>query len=1586
MKTYSQSEIIVKLNKLREYEGNSPIAQKGFCHGETLLWGVHHILKDPSRIQVRDNVGKMETRLVPRTGFEYDQMLVVLKIFRKRLKKKQPTWSMKKINIMIQSYLFDFYKIYSTRTYKKDIALQSLLPGASLYYTYTQYYLTEPMEKEIRIKIISTLMLELSGKSSEVVNKLKMNVPLSLEEAKSVLYVLIKKKPIESLVQLIRRDIIQSDGLLGENLVKSDIEPDLKVETAILSQGLKKTLIDFSKEEGKRKKCTLSVRVRNELLNLFQSYIWVKDAKAYFSETVAIQTPELIFSDIQQSDEALLFNLLNFPDLECENLLGIKREFIFSSVLSLSEIEFLINKITLNKSNKFFLLSGSDHTVGLYRNSKQMTLFDSNSCVTAYKSNSVNKIGKILLKILNLSYAGTCTSQELTRTLLKVQAIGLNSDPSGTYPSPIDLQKELIEYRQSKIPTSDPKAALEVKSWQGLTPLMAALFGKDLESYQYLVSLGADMSVKAQFTTIKGRKTVLSIPKIAFSQLVNLSLDQLDDVYRSLCITPEEKRNALNFASLYTNSNVIKFFLSKGVNLKALGCDDIPLVFWMARRFNEKEFFQVFDAIPLDLQEELMYEFCYQPNGSKIIHFAAQYKNFKLIEAIATRWPKSLTQLNHEKSSALHFTGSKTILRGNIETVTLLVKLGVPINGLNQQGDSPIMLAAKCGNKETFYTLWELGADTTSHNSKSESLLDVTLKNNRFNIVHCMIQNKILGNRTIFLVLKKCLELNKIDMLCKIVENQAFEQSKYLIFISSELCLNEKWDHLFKVLGFFDRLHTFLYSIPNNIVFSLIKNIKNETQRNIVLSILDLKHVPKKSKMYQYAKKVSPVIFHQSHTTQKPQVEQESIAFQLEKYLKCNPQKVQNMDYKEVEGILMTLDKTKAYPFVFYILMQMNKADLLTYCSRNPQYLAIAILHHHKDLVEKMLMVGVNGNSWTTNDNGDYICAINSIARNDLHLSKKDRNNAIIRLITLGASVNSSDRFGTMAHLFASKGDLEGLQILLNFKADFNSICGGYSNFQCALISKDPKVSRFFIKNKLVKVSGYWLTFFDTSTHRQISYTGSVNIDEFSLACSFNHVDAAIYCLTHWKAMFFDEKTGAANGIFLEGLVRCIEGGHFEVFKVLCEHPFSRQEIQKRSLLSHPVFCKRTGQTQPLIVLAYLLNRKDVVLYSFNHLFESLWEHSSDCLEFISLIIARKDFGMFKEIIGVKPEVLVRPIDIRGHPFNVTQHILKLGDPNFIYLLTVQADQYPSYKMFLFEQVIESFSVISVLPNTFIQYCHLISNDMVSNRKFVENTKLREKLIHDLFSCVHTKHYDAIRLILGLVTINWERIMLTERVPQQFTASESVLTTLLNENDRTLTLLLLKQIPHVFRKAKFVLKPPPHVLIFKMGEDSLKKEMIHVDPDAFFIANPQKYIFYLYFNNSAREVFQLCRMAEKYINIKRQMIFNLFEFIQHTFEQNLAFNTLAAKVLIDFGPRWLQQYENAKEMIALITETIQSSLAHNANAWPPKLVQVAVEAFGNDFVEALKEPKNRLCYDQLIKLQIPLTKENKPMASSARKK
>lgn len=95
------------------------------------------------------------------------------------------------------------------------------------------------------------------------------------------------------------------------------------------------------------------------------------------------------------------------------------------------------------------------------------------------------------------------------------------------------------------------------------------------------------------------------------------------------------------------------------------------------------------------------------------LHFAAMKGHSKVIEAIATKKPEAVQDVDHKEETPLHLAA--TFNRG--PAIEALINAGAGMNDKNNDGNTPLHLAAKKKSKEAIQVLVDKGADKRIKNT-----------------------------------------------------------------------------------------------------------------------------------------------------------------------------------------------------------------------------------------------------------------------------------------------------------------------------------------------------------------------------------------------------------------------------------------------------------------------------------------------------------------------------------------------------------------------------------------------------------------------------------------------------------------------------------------------------------------------------------------------------------------------------------------------------------------------------------------------------------------------------------------------------
>ncbi|XP_074240768.1 ankyrin repeat and death domain-containing protein 1B isoform X3 [Saimiri boliviensis] len=357
----------------------------------------------------------------------------------------------------------------------------------------------------------------------------------------------------------------------------------------------------------------------------------------------------------------------------------------------------------------------------------ELLLPNERSFQNAAKSNNLDLMEKLFEKKVNINAVNN-----MNRTALHF-AVGRN------HLSAVDF---LLKH----------KARVDVADKHGLTVIHLAAWSGSLEIMLMLVKAGADQRAKSQVGMLvtPGQK------------LLPLSLCRREEVLRSLCISLQDRMNALHFAAQSNHVRTVEYLIQE-LHLKDLNQPDEKgrKPFLLAAERGHAEMIEKLTFLNLHTSEK-------DKEGNTALHLAAKHGHSPAVRVLLTQW-QDINEMNesgetpffltveggHEEcSKVLLAAGSDinipnkpkesplhlAVINNHITVVNSLLSAQHDIDVLNQRQQTPLHVAADRGNVELVETLLKAGCDLKAVDKQGKTALAVASRSNHSLVVDMLIK------------------------------------------------------------------------------------------------------------------------------------------------------------------------------------------------------------------------------------------------------------------------------------------------------------------------------------------------------------------------------------------------------------------------------------------------------------------------------------------------------------------------------------------------------------------------------------------------------------------------------------------------------------------------------------------------------------------------------------------------------------------------------------------------------------------------------------------------------------------------------
>ncbi|KAJ8669987.1 hypothetical protein QAD02_001246 [Eretmocerus hayati] len=286
----------------------------------------------------------------------------------------------------------------------------------------------------------------------------------------------------------------------------------------------------------------------------------------------------------------------------------------------------------------------------------------------------------------------------------------------------VDVVQKLLEHPSEANTAVKPDAI----RWSGFTPLHFAVHFKSIGTISFLLSLGADI-------TIRDTRKLTALHLADMTRNVQM-IDMILSAHKRVAKNPVNSEGLSHFhiACTRNNKEVIEFFIRNGVNIGEKVYQKSSN--WPG--FTALDFaiyYDCPDVVKLLLQEGNRDIFPSKNGHDRIedIYFTG---NEELVHFILYRDRLKKEKVKQiEKPPLLH----TSCIRGDIEDVRgSLSKTPNKLNSVTWQGNTPLHLAVERGNKTIIEYLLDQGADLNIKNAYGKSPLHLAFERNMKEIVN----------------------------------------------------------------------------------------------------------------------------------------------------------------------------------------------------------------------------------------------------------------------------------------------------------------------------------------------------------------------------------------------------------------------------------------------------------------------------------------------------------------------------------------------------------------------------------------------------------------------------------------------------------------------------------------------------------------------------------------------------------------------------------------------------------------------------------------------------------------------------------
>lgn len=319
-----------------------------------------------------------------------------------------------------------------------------------------------------------------------------------------------------------------------------------------------------------------------------------------------------------------------------------------------------------------------------------------------------------------LSYAILCQNQEAVSLLLEAGAdaeFPIKTE-KGHESRPIHLAarvgcpsilKQMVEHG----------CDVDSRTESGNTALMIAALFDQPECFVELITAGADLGL----VNNTGESAVSLAKRSAFASSLSNIFGQAITAREKIYSSSLEVFSPLHFASGYGNVEILQKILRSSMDSidKHDNSGLTPIL--AAAKVGHTEVFCHLIESGADISVK-------SRDGQTVASILQHHTYASLrirFEEILLDAVLSQTLKGYSEFRALHFAART----GNLPAVGQLLKMGYPVNSLEESGHSPLMLAAKEGNAEACKLLLLHGADCGILNHRGETALHLARKNSK---------------------------------------------------------------------------------------------------------------------------------------------------------------------------------------------------------------------------------------------------------------------------------------------------------------------------------------------------------------------------------------------------------------------------------------------------------------------------------------------------------------------------------------------------------------------------------------------------------------------------------------------------------------------------------------------------------------------------------------------------------------------------------------------------------------------------------------------------------------------------------------